>query len=106
MVINEESTGWLILTFEDRNGNAVTPDNVTYRIDCGDESIQADTPIPQNELGSSVTIILTSTNNQILSDFANERWQENVVTVVATLGSNKKATDEFKYKIKNLGYIS
>lgn len=103
MVINEESTGWLTLEFLDRNENPVTPDSISYRIDCGDIEIQAETSVTPD---TSVTIILTSDNNQILEDFANERWQENVVTVVAILGSDKKATDEFKYKIKNLGYIS
>lgn len=101
MVINENSTSWLELVFLDRREDPVTPTSVEYQIRAGSQIILEYTPIPPLQ---ETEIEITFDQNAILSEFENERFQENTVTIDARMDNGSRQVEEFKYKIKNLGY--
>lgn len=101
IVVNEESTVWLLLTFEDRDGNPQTPQSIKYRVDSDSGEVTPETSVtPAQE----VEIEISAQENTVQGDCA---YQDMHVTVIAVGDPStfQQKTKEFKYKLKNLRYI-
>lgn len=102
--VNEKSTIWVTVAFQDRTGAAVAPSSATYRIDCltSGAAILASTAI--SGLAASVEIEVTSTQNTIQSSANPEEFRR--MTVTANYGTGDVMVEEFDWIIKNLPFAS
>lgn len=104
MIIREKSTGYLTAAFRDKLGRLSEPASIRYRIDCLTTGTQVR---PWTELASpmdKVEITLTPTDNAIFGSGERER---RLVTVVAAYeGSDDQVTNEFRYDVLNLKFVS
>ena len=101
-VINEGTTGYLTVTFLDKDGVAVAPASVSYRIDClttGTAVVGATSVTP----GTSVEIQLTAANNAILGNLPRERRR---VTVTGTYSGSQAVTHQYDYEVRNLSAVT
>lgn len=100
-VINEGSSGELVVDFTDPAGLPSVPSSVVYRIDCTTtgQAIRASTPIAPS---SSITIPITVLDTNIVAEAnASERRR---VTVTASYGAGESLTGEYDYVVRNLRY--
>lgn len=94
--IDDSSTAYLVVSFYDEDGAALTPTAATYRIDT-DAGVQ----VKNNTVltpASTITITLAKEDNRI----ASTSDQVNVVTVQATWSTDKQLISEYRYNIKYL----
>lgn len=98
---NERTTVIITVNFLDENGDPVTPDSATYRID--DEDNRANI-LPATAIGSlsdSVDLEITPEQNTIIR--RRNDYEIRTVTVEWDYdGSTKHGTAEYKYKLLNL----
>lgn len=98
--VNERTSYTVTATFTDGDGDPVTPDAATWRID--DErnrtSIQPATAI--GALSASVDLEITSEQNRIIKPRAVSEIR--TVTIEFDYGSGKHGTGQYKYKLLNL----
>lgn len=102
-VVNEKSDSVITATFKDQDGNLITPDSGTYRIDdftSGDE-ILGDTAFSPSS--SSHAFVVTPAQNAIINTALTT---EKKVLTVTFLFSTKQGTEEFEYIVKNLFKIT
>ena len=100
--INERTTLVLTLAFFDEDDAAVTPTSAWYRVD---DAASGTAMVAQTDLtGLSTTkeLEITSAQNASLT------WslEERVVTVSFSYGSGRRGTDEYRYLVKNLSYVT
>jgi hypothetical protein len=97
---NERATVVVTVSFKDEDGDLVTPDSATYRID--DEgnrtNILPSTVI--SPLGTSADIEITSEQNAILRP--RNKFEIRTVTVEFDYDTDKHGTGEYRYKLMNL----
>lgn len=100
--VNERSTSFITVVFTDEDGNPVTPDAATYRLDNVTRPIAAILPATAfPSLATSVDIEITSDQNQIFRNRNKEEVRE--VTVEFDYdGSTKHGTAKYRYKVVNL----
>jgi hypothetical protein len=105
VTVNEGTTFILELSFEDEDGNAVTPSSASYRIDdvLSGTAIKAETAFTPS---SSVhELVITATENGILDNTYSR--EKKLVTVNYVYGSSSyEANAEYEYYVKNLGKVS
>lgn len=97
--INDQSTSVLTASFFDEAGNPVTPTSGDYRIDdlASGSVIKGTTAISPTGVTHDITI--SSAENKIV----NEALLSEIRLVTVTWNySGKKATGEYRYRIKNL----
>lgn len=97
--VNERSTAYLQMTFNDKVGASQVPTSITYRIDDKDTGteIKADTAVSP---AGTVEITLAPEDNRILNSVGRNEWRR--VTVRATYGADQQVTGEFLYRVINL----
>ncbi len=102
--VNEKSNVKLTLTFRDEDGDAVTPDSASYRIDdeFSGDAVKADTAISPSS--STYDIVISSTENAIID--TNRVEEIKLVTVDFTYDTTKKGSGSFNYKVINLKQLS
>lgn len=101
-VINENSVGYIQISFYNKNGNLETPTSISYRIDDrgSEASVRTDTSF--TPVANQIEITLEPGDNAILDD-TNE-YEYRVVTVTATYGANDQHIEEHEYAVKNLQF--
>lgn len=101
---NERTTPSIIVEFIDEKGDPVVPSAAWYRIDdhLSETEIKGDTEI--SGLDSSVEIVLTQTETQIIDD--NNFYEIRRVTVRFDYGTTKHGNDQLFLKILNLKGIT
>ena len=98
---NERSTVVLAVTFADENGDPVTPDSATYRIDDRQRRTNLFTATAFPSLGASVDLEIHSDYNRILRSRSD--YEIRTVTVEFDYdGGSKHGTAEYRYKVINL----
>lgn len=100
--VNERSSVVIIARFRDRATNAdVTPTNVKYRLDGAiGEIVGWTTATP----GTTVSITLTSDNNQIYND--TRRLESRTLSVAADYGLATEFRESTKYEVRNRPYFT
>ena len=100
--VNEGSTAWVPVVFNDRTGTPSAPTSATYRIDCltTGEVVLEDTALPA---GAEVEIELTPADNAII-DPAN-RTERRQITVEALFGAGQAHNQVFLYEVVNLSAV-
>ena len=101
-IVPQRTTAYLTVTFRAKDGVAVAPESVDYRIDCLTTStaIKASTAVSP---AATVEIVLSADDNDIV-DETNTR-EARRVTVTAVYGAGDEANDEFDYAVKNLSGV-
>lgn len=100
--VNERSTSFITVTFKDEDGNPVTPDAATYRLDNVSRPITAILPATSfPSLATSVDIEITSDQNQIFRNRNKEEIREMTVEFDYDSGT-KHGTAKYRYKVLNL----
>lgn len=102
-MIKEKSTAYLVTSFRDKHRRLAAPTSVQYRIDCltTRRNVRVWTSI---EPAAQVEIKLTPEDNAIFGSGERER---RLVTVVAAYeGSDDQVTNEFRYDVLNLKFVS
>jgi hypothetical protein len=100
--VNEGTTAYLQVSFLDKTGALQQPTSITYRID----DAATRTPIrgaTSVAPASTVEIVLTPSDNAIVSSFA--RTERHIVTVTGTYGSDDQVVAQFVYEVVNLQAI-
>lgn len=105
-VVNEKTTWIVTLSFTDEDGNAVTPDSGTYRLDALKtdgtlEQVTGDTAFTPTS--NTHEIVITSAENQMKD--ATRRFEPRILTVTFTYGS-RTGTAEYRYLLKNLSALT
>lgn len=97
---NERATVTVTVAFTDEDGDPVTPDAATYRIDdkASRTAILGATAI--GSLSPSVDIDITGEQNAILRP--RKPFEIRTMTVEFDYGSGKHGTGEYNYKLLNL----
>jgi len=97
---NERATVIVTAVFTDDDGNPVTPDSATYRIDdkASRTNILPATAI--TPLSTSVDIEITSEQNAIIK--RRKASEIRTVTVEFDYDTNKHGTGQYEYKLVNL----
>ena len=100
LIINERTTLFLTISFFDEDGDPVTPDSATYRVDYKPTQT-AIVPVT-NLTGLSTTkdIEITSAQNAMIN--GNHRIETHKVTVEFTYNTSRHGTNEYEYQIRNL----
>jgi hypothetical protein len=101
--VNEKTTSFVMLTFKNEDGVAVTPDSLTYRLDdeaSGEELIEDTVVVPSS---TSYTVTIPSATNTILND--DKKFEIKIFTASFTFSTTKVGTAEYKYKLLNLKYL-
>jgi len=101
--VNEKSTAYIDVSFEDATGAPAVPSTVAYTVI--DEA--SGTVIRNNgtvAAASSVVITLNNSDNTILDN--TNAAEIRVVTVTATYGSGDTLNKVFKYELVNLQAIT
>lgn len=100
--VNERSTSFITVAFTDEDGNPVTPDAATYRLDNVKRpviNILPATAFPS--LSTSVEIEITSDQNQIFRN--RNAFEIREMTVEYDYDSSTKhGTAKYRYKVLNL----
>lgn len=99
---NEGTSGEIIFTFRDKNGNLEAPASARYRIDCKTTgtavrawtAIAGPISVQPVTISSSDTAIITVTNEVELK----------VVTIEGINGADDNVSHETIYEVKNLSY--
>ena len=102
-IINESSAITATLEFSDSSGALTIPGTLRYRIDCdttGTALVAWSTLSP----ASSVDVAIVSATNDIQTD-ANA-YEIKAMTVEADYAAATKFTQVYKWRVKNLGYIT
>lgn len=101
--INEETSAYLAVEFYDKNGVLATPASVEYRVDCvtTGTAVRAATPVTA---ASSVEIPLDIDDTRIITQ--TNPYEERCVTVVATYGVKDAVSTEYRFRVKNLNYVT
>lgn len=97
--VNERSTSYLVVTFKNKDGVAISPASVSYRIDCltTNTQVRGDTSIVAS---GTVEIVLSPTDNaMVLPGNIVERRR---VTVTGIYNAGDEITEEYVYELKNL----
>lgn len=97
--LNEQSTGYLTVSFYDKTGALAVPASASYRIDdkATGTAIRALTSLTP---ASSIEITLTKADNTILND--TKPSEERRVTVISVYSATDQVTDEYIYTVVNL----
>ena len=106
MTVNEKTSITLTVTFRDENGALVVPSAATYRLDdVGSQTaILAATAL---SLASSVNVLITSTQNRILTSTNQSESREVTVEFDYTGGLGAMhSTDKYAYEVLNLYGVS
>ncbi|MEW6487656.1 MAG: hypothetical protein AB1578_07050 [Thermodesulfobacteriota bacterium] len=104
-VYNERQSLRLRATFTNADGQPVTPDAVTYRVDNADtgEPVVAETPVA--EPATVVDVVITREQNA-LQDAAAPR-ERRVVTLDFSYDAGAQgAPIEYRYTLRNLRFVS
>lgn len=99
--VNERSTYFITVSFLDEDGDPVTPDSATYRLDNltrPKTNILPATAFPS--LSTSVDIIVTSDQNQIYG--SRNAYEVREMTVEFDYDGDKHGTAKYTYKVLNL----
>jgi hypothetical protein len=102
-IINENTTLTLTLTFEDENGDAVTPSAARYKLDdvSSGASVLAWTAFSPSS--STHDLVITATQNAVID--STKSREKRVVTVEITYGMDARMnTSEYAYVVRNLHY--
>jgi len=101
--VNEKTTSYLTVAFKDKDGNAQSPDSVTYSVFCETTNTEIR---PATSITSSTTIEieLDTTDNTIQDD--TNKTEVRLVTIIAVYDSTRQITREFRYELVNLREVS
>ena len=100
-VVNEQSTGWVFVSFYNVDNQVIVLDTLVYTIDDfeTDNSVKTTTSVnPQEES----VIRLAPEDNVIIS--TDLHFERKILTVIADFGSGQELKDQFVYYVKNLKY--
>lgn len=102
-VVNEGTTAYLTVAFYDKTDVLAAPTTINYRVDdlASGTNIVASTAV--GSPASSVEITLTAAANAIL-DSLNE-YEVRVVTITASYGAGGQVQDQYRYRVRNLGFV-
>lgn len=108
---NEQGTAFITFDFTDENGDAKTPVSLKWTLtDSSGTVINSREQVAVVALASSVTITLSGNDLQILSTESAKRavyrWIIVEATYNSTLGNGLPATEEGRFLLNNLHYIS
>lgn len=100
---NEESSGYIVWTFRDKNKVLSTPTAIEYKIHnkADNTAILTTTAISP---ASSVEILITSVQNAILDQTL--EYEEHVMTITASYGLGDQIVEEAVFKVKNLQFVA
>jgi hypothetical protein len=101
--VNERTSSIVVVNFFDEDDAAVTPDSATYRIDDKESKIAILTATAISPLASTVSLHVTSDQNQIYK--ARKAYEVRTVTVewdYTSIAGSKHGTAEYRYKVVNL----
>ena len=102
--INEQTTLLVTIAWFNEDDVAVTPSAASYRIDDTGTNQNLVPTTSISALSTTNTVTVTSTQN---SSVDARSLQERVMTVIADYGSpSKRITDEYRWYVKNLNYVS
>ncbi|GIW77904.1 MAG: hypothetical protein KatS3mg104_2967 [Phycisphaerae bacterium] len=99
---NEDSTGQIVVTFKDENGDLFVPSSVTYRIDdvYSGQPVVGETSVSP---ASVVTITISPGDNVIIND---DRASELRRVTVKAAYNGGQIVDSVDYRVKNLKFVS
>lgn len=101
--VNEKTTASIILKFKDELDNPVTPTGLTYQINTTAGTIvRASTVVTPTT--NSYTLNLSIGDNTLIDTTTTD--ETHIITITWTYGTNKQGTEEYRYVIKNLQYIT
>lgn len=100
--VNEKTTAYLTVRFNDKTGAQQAPASATYRIDCLTTGTAIKAAAALTPAGS-VEITLTPTDNRIVAA-ANVR-ETRRVTVSAIYGGSDEVHDQFDYDVENRSFV-
>ena len=102
--VNEGSTSYLDVTFNDKDGAPDAPTTITAQIDNLTTGVQIRAPTPVTPAAATVQILITATENAI-GDQSNEReWRR--VTVVGDYGAGEAVRSQHDYYVVNLSQVT
>jgi len=101
--VNEETSAYLTVEFYDKTGTLALPASVEYRVDCvtTGTAIRAATAIVP---ATSVEVALDTDDTRIVTQ--TNPFEERCVTVVATYGPKDAISTEYRFRVKNLNYVT
>ncbi len=104
IILNEDSTSWLLVSFYDKDDVLTTPSAAYYWINDFETGnvIKAETAI--SPLSTTAEVEITASDNAIIDNTL--PMEKKVVTVRAEYGAGKQVIDEFFYFVKNLRHES
>lgn len=98
--VKERTSSTVTVSFIDENGDPVTPDSGTYRLDRPKQKISVLAPTALPSLGTSVDIEITSAQNRVYRQRDASEIAE--LTVEFDYGIGKHGTANYRYRIINL----
>lgn len=102
--INELSTGFLDIEFENPAGELEVPTSARYRIDCLTTGNQVVTWTAITGLAASMTLTIANTLNA-MQDGANNSIELKRVTVEATYDVDDVIYEKYDYQLRNLNQV-
>ena len=104
--MNEKSTASVVVKPYDKDGNAATPNSMTYRIDCltSGNSVKTETILTP---ATSVTITITPTENAM--QVATNDYEIKEVTVTSEFNPTPGVDtliETHKYRVQNLNAVT
>src|SRR5678815_5015493 len=97
---NERSSMTVTVAFADEDGEPVTPDSATWRIDDEDSRTSILPATVISPLATSVELEITDEQNRIIR--TRSKFEIRTVTVEFDYGTDKHGTAQYKYKLMNL----
>lgn len=109
----EKGTRGIVVSFFDEDDNPVTPNSGTIKWSLIKKPVHGETPVVVNDRenvvvtsASSVTIVLSGDDLQILPEEKNQELAERVLCIEweynSTLGNNLPEKAQYEFKIENL----
>jgi len=100
-IVNEKTTVWLTAAFTDRDGDAVQPTTVEYRIDAGSgDTLSEVLDWTSVTPATSVEIEIDDSHNAIVDSTLD--FELRTLTVRTTFGASGQAHDYYEYRVRNL----
>lgn len=101
--INEKTTASILLKFRDELGEPVVPTGLTYQINTAAGTVvRASTAVTPTT--SNYTLNLSVGDNTLIDTTTTD--ETHIITMTWTYGTNKQGTEDYRYTIKNLQYIT
>lgn len=100
--VNEGQTAYIVLTFKDELGVAITPNSFLYNVN----DLLSGTSLASGTIsspGSTYTFTLTPAMNDIVNSKTD--FEEHVLTIDATYESTKHVTGDHHWNVANLEFL-